>query len=92
MPRPMARALNLFIVGPWSTNIFFTKRVSTSMPSLPEAFATVREAAKRTLGQRHYDVQLIGGAALLLFRSPPELSTDSAAALVTQLRQRELPP
>jgi len=31
---------------------------------LPEAFATVREAAKRTLGQRHYDVQLIGGAVL----------------------------
>ena len=28
---------------------------------LPEAFAVVREAAKRTLGQRHYDVQLIGG-------------------------------
>jgi len=31
---------------------------------LPEAFATVREAATRTLGQRHYDVQLIGGIAL----------------------------
>ena len=31
---------------------------------LPEAFATVREAAKRTLGQRHYDVQLIGGMVL----------------------------
>ena len=31
---------------------------------LPEAFATVREAAMRTLGQRHYDVQLIGGIAL----------------------------
>ena len=31
---------------------------------LPEAFATVREAARRTLGQRHYDVQLIGGIAL----------------------------
>ncbi|HMI41911.1 MAG TPA: preprotein translocase subunit SecA [Sphingomicrobium sp.] len=31
---------------------------------LPEAFATVREAAKRTLGQRHYDVQIIGGIAL----------------------------
>jgi len=31
---------------------------------LPEAFATVREAAKRTLGQRHYDVQMIGGIAL----------------------------
>ena len=31
---------------------------------LPEAFAAVREAARRTLGQRHYDVQLIGGAVL----------------------------
>jgi preprotein translocase subunit SecA len=31
---------------------------------LPEAFATVREAAKRTLGQRHFDVQMIGGIAL----------------------------
>jgi preprotein translocase subunit SecA len=31
---------------------------------LPEAFAAVREAGKRTLGQRHYDVQLIGGMAL----------------------------
>src|SRR5690554_3127255 len=29
-----------------------------------EAFATVREAAKRTLGQRHFDVQLIGGMVL----------------------------
>jgi preprotein translocase subunit SecA len=31
---------------------------------LPEAFATVREAAQRTLGQRHFDVQVIGAAAL----------------------------
>lgn len=31
---------------------------------LPEAFAVVREAARRTLGQRHYDVQLIGGVIL----------------------------
>ena len=31
---------------------------------MPEAFATVREAAKRVLGQRHYDVQLIGGIVL----------------------------
>ncbi len=31
---------------------------------LPEAFALVREVAKRTLGQRHYDVQIIGGAIL----------------------------
>jgi preprotein translocase subunit SecA len=31
---------------------------------LPEAFATVRETAKRTMGMRHYDVQLMGGAVL----------------------------
>lgn len=31
---------------------------------LPEAFATVREAARRTIGQRHFDVQLIGGIIL----------------------------
>ncbi|HEX5006900.1 MAG TPA: preprotein translocase subunit SecA, partial [Hyphomonadaceae bacterium] len=31
---------------------------------LPEAFATVREAAKRTLGMRHFDVQMIGGMVL----------------------------
>lgn len=31
---------------------------------LPEAFATVREAAKRVIGQRHYDVQLMGGVTL----------------------------
>lgn len=31
---------------------------------LPDAFATVREASKRTLGQRHYDVQIIGGIVL----------------------------
>ena len=31
---------------------------------LPESFALVREAAKRTLGERHYDVQLLGGIIL----------------------------
>src|SRR6266481_4587799 len=31
---------------------------------LPEAFAVVREASKRTLGMRHFDVQLIGGMVL----------------------------
>ncbi|MDR3067964.1 MAG: preprotein translocase subunit SecA, partial [Cellulomonas sp.] len=31
---------------------------------LPEAFAVVREASRRTLGQRHFDVQIMGGAAL----------------------------
>ena len=37
---------------------------STLDDLMPEAFAVVREAAKRTLGQRHYDVQIMGGAAL----------------------------
>ena len=31
---------------------------------LPEAFAVVREAARRTIGQRHFDVQLMGGVIL----------------------------
>src|SRR5690606_41149640 len=31
---------------------------------MPEAFAAVREASKRTIGLRHYDVQIIGGAVL----------------------------
>ncbi len=31
---------------------------------LPEAFAVTREAAKRVIGERHYDVQLIGGVVL----------------------------
>ena len=31
---------------------------------MPEAFAVVREAGKRVMGMRHFDVQLIGGAAL----------------------------
>jgi preprotein translocase subunit SecA len=33
---------------------------------MPEAFATMREAAKRVIGQRHFDVQVMGGAALHL--------------------------
>jgi preprotein translocase subunit SecA len=33
---------------------------------LPDAFATVREAARRAIGQRHHDVQIMGGAALHL--------------------------
>ena len=33
---------------------------------MPEAFAVVREASKRTIGLRHYDVQIIGGGALHL--------------------------
>jgi preprotein translocase subunit SecA len=48
------------------TEIFRTRFAAgeTLEDLLPEAFATVREAAKRTLGQRHYDVQLVGGMVL----------------------------
>ncbi len=51
---------------------------------LPEAFATVREAAKRTLGQRHYDVQLMGGAALHL-GNIAEMKTGEGKTLVSTL-------
>src|SRR3954468_11648884 len=47
----------------------FKKRSADGEPLddlMAEAFATVREAAKRTLGQRHFDVQVMGGAALHL--------------------------
>ncbi|MBM4338849.1 MAG: preprotein translocase subunit SecA [Deltaproteobacteria bacterium] len=45
----------------------FKERIERGEPLdevLPEAFAVVREAARRTLGERHYDVQLIGGVVL----------------------------
>ena len=51
---------------------------------LPEAFATVREAAKRTLGQRHYDVQLIGGMVLHEGRIS-EMKTGEGKTLVATL-------
>ena len=51
---------------------------------LPEAFATVREAAKRTLGQRHYDVQLMGGASLHL-GNIAEMRTGEGKTLVATL-------
>ncbi len=51
---------------------------------LPEAFATVREAARRTLGQRHYDVQLIGG--IVLHRGEiAEMRTGEGKTLVATL-------
>ena len=51
---------------------------------LPEAFATVREAAKRVLGQRHYDVQLIGG--MVLHRGEiAEMRTGEGKTLVATL-------
>jgi preprotein translocase subunit SecA len=51
---------------------------------LPEAFATVREAAIRTLGQRHYDVQIMGGAALHL-GNIAEMRTGEGKTLVATL-------
>ncbi|MGB4733306.1 MAG: DEAD/DEAH box helicase, partial [Candidatus Nanopelagicales bacterium] len=51
---------------------------------MPEAFATVREAAKRTLGQRHYDVQIMGGAALHL-GNIAEMRTGEGKTLVSTL-------
>ena len=51
---------------------------------LPEAFATVREAATRTLGQRHFDVQIIGGIALHEGRVT-EMKTGEGKTLVATL-------
>ena len=51
---------------------------------MPEAFATVREAARRTLGQRHYDVQIMGGAALHM-GNIAEMRTGEGKTLVATL-------
>ncbi|MBV9540193.1 MAG: preprotein translocase subunit SecA, partial [Alphaproteobacteria bacterium] len=51
---------------------------------LPEAFAVVREAAKRTLGQRHYDVQLVGGM-VLHYGNIAEMKTGEGKTLVATL-------
>jgi len=51
---------------------------------LPEAFSSVREAARRTLGQRHFDVQIMGGAALHL-GNIAEMKTGEGKTLVATL-------
>ena len=51
---------------------------------MPEAFATVREVSKRTLGQRHFDVQLMGGAALH-WGNIAEMKTGEGKTLVATL-------
>ncbi|WP_034530766.1 preprotein translocase subunit SecA [Bifidobacterium pullorum] len=51
---------------------------------MPEAFATVREVSKRTLGQRHFDVQLMGGAALH-WANIAEMKTGEGKTLVATL-------
>src|ERR671918_1939759 len=59
-------------------------RVEMLDDMLPEAFAVVREAAKRTLGQRHFDVQIMGGAALH-FGWVGEMKTGEGKTLVATL-------
>ena len=51
---------------------------------MPEAFATVRESAKRVLGQRHFDVQIMGGAAMHL-GNIAEMKTGEGKTLVATL-------
>ncbi|MGA7456449.1 MAG: DEAD/DEAH box helicase, partial [Methyloceanibacter sp.] len=65
----------------------FRARVASGTPLddlIPEAFATVREAAKRTIGQRHFDVQLIGGMVLNDGRIA-EMKTGEGKTLVATL-------
>ncbi|MDQ3274466.1 MAG: preprotein translocase subunit SecA, partial [Actinomycetota bacterium] len=65
----------------------FRQRLDNGEPLddlMPEAFAAVREAAKRTLGQRHYDVQIMGGAALHL-GNIAEMKTGEGKTLVSTL-------
>src|SRR3954453_18526018 len=65
----------------------FRTRLDNGQPVddlLIEAFATVREAARRTIGQRHYDVQLMGGAALH-FGWIAEMKTGEGKTLVSTL-------
>ncbi len=65
----------------------FRARVQAGTPLddlIPEAFATVREAAKRTLGQRHFDVQLVGGMVLHEGRIA-EMKTGEGKTLVATL-------
>jgi preprotein translocase subunit SecA len=60
------------------------KQGATLEDVLPEAFAAVREAAKRTLGQRHFDVQLVGGMVLHEGRIA-EMKTGEGKTLVATL-------
>ncbi len=67
--------------------VLFRERLaagSTIDDVLPEAFATVREAAQRVLGQRHYDVQMVGG--IVLHRGEiAEMRTGEGKTLVATL-------
>src|SRR5262249_40241064 len=60
------------------------RREEMMLEVLPEVFAMVREAAKRTLGQRHFDVQLIGGM-MLHHGKIAEMKTGEGKTLVATL-------
>ena len=65
----------------------FKERLSageTLQAILPEAFATVREASKRVMGMRHFDVQLIGGM-VLTDRNIAEMRTGEGKTLTATL-------
>ena len=68
------------------TSLFRKKLADGASPDdlLVDAFATVREAAKRTLGQRHFDVQLMGGMVLHQGRIA-EMKTGEGKTLVATL-------
>lgn len=69
------------------TDVFkdrLTNNYETTNDILPEAFAVVREAAKRVLGMRHFDVQLMGGACLHQGRIA-EMRTGEGKTLVSTL-------
>ena len=83
---PELEALSDEICGPAPrpfASVTDERRVS-GRSLLPEAFATVREAAKRTLGQRHFDVQMMGG--IVLHRGNiAEMKTGEGKTLVATL-------
>src|SRR5579862_2988573 len=60
------------------------EREEAMLEILPQVFAVVREAAKRTIGQRHFDVQLIGGIVLHQGRIA-EMKTGEGKTLVPTL-------
>jgi len=69
----------------------FKERISkgeTLDAILPEAFAVVREAAKRVMGERHYDVQLLGGIVLHQGKIA-EMKTGEGKTLTSTLRHRQ---
>jgi len=76
------------LVAEWRSRLSaiedYEEREGALWDLLPEVFAAVREAAKRTLGQRHFDVQLIGGMMLHLGRIA-EMRTGEGKTLVATL-------